>query len=56
MLLKIHKVQVMCQIFLSWASNGDEWSTNALAASLPNKMLLVHKEYEVLDINSIILK
>jgi hypothetical protein len=56
MLLKIHEVQVMCQIFLSWAPNGDEWPTNALAASLSNKVLLVPKGYEVLDINSMILK
>jgi len=46
----------MCQIFLIWAPNGDEWSTNALAALLANKMLLVPKGYEVLDINSMILK
>jgi hypothetical protein len=56
MLLKIHKAEVMCQIFLSWAPNGDEWPKNALAASLPNKVLLVPKGYEVLDINSMILK
>jgi len=43
MLLKIHKVQVICQIFLSWEPYGDEWPTNALAASVLNKELLVPK-------------
>ena len=33
----------MCQIFLSWAPDGDERPTNTPAASLPNKMLLVPK-------------
>jgi hypothetical protein len=55
-LQSIHKVEVMCQIFLSWAPNGEEWPKNALAASLPNKVLLVPKGYEVLDINCMILK
>jgi hypothetical protein len=45
MLLKIHKVEVMCQIFLSWTPNGDKWPMNALANSMPNKVLLVPNGY-----------